>query len=156
MLIASAETLRPSVEPLLLRAADLLESHLRQEPAVAPAAWCRDALNGLRSVSLLCRIWIDGEVPEVLQRAADPMQQPLVRSIVAAGRRVQELNGSADLLAGGLDPETFPEDAGDEMLANLRMAAWRVVAAVAVLHAFLCLLRRRDPAPRLPPRRAIV
>lgn len=152
--------LHPSVEPLLLRAADALESHLRlhsHDSHGASAAWCREAMNGLRAISLLSRVWIEVEIRGHLNRMeAASAGHGLRHTIALSAGKLQALIGAAELQVGGLDPEIYPEDTADEIVAELRLNSWRIVAAIAVLHAFLCLLRRREPACRISQYFAVV
>lgn len=137
---------RPSVEALLLRGADVLEAQLIRDPDATSAHWCNETMNGLRAISMLSRIWLELEVPELLDRRTCRTEggRLLSRSIVAAATRLRALIGMSELQIGGLDPVTYPEDSGEEIALGLRLIAWRIVAGIAVLHAFLCLLRRRE------------
>lgn len=139
---------RPSVEALLLRAADVLEAHLAVTRGDSPAAWSRETINGLKAVSLLTNIWVDVEIDELLTETrllqCTGGGTTLDRSTRNAGRRLQALAGQAELLIGGLRPDDHPEDLTEELAGDLRLIAWRIVAAIAVQHAFLCLLRRRN------------
>jgi hypothetical protein len=103
-------------------------------------------MNGLRAISLLSQIWIDVEIRVLLNRQCElsPRDHSHLRYIVASVDRLRALIGTAELQMGGLDPTAYPEDADAEIVAGLRLSAWRIVAGIAVLHAFLCLLRRRD------------
>ena len=138
---------RPSVEALLLRAADVLESHLAESRRDSPAAWSAETINGLKALTLLTGIWVDVEIDELL--AASKLHDgsggtTLHRTTRSAGRRLQALAGQAELLVGGLRPDEHPEELTAELADELRLIAWRIVAAIAVQHAFLCLLRRRN------------
>lgn len=141
---------RPSVEPLLLRAADVLESHLRLEGELPSSCWCRETMNGVRAISLLSRIWTEFEVKDNLERLNRSSRgRSLRHSIAVSAVRLQALVGAAELQIGGLEPEVFPEDHDDGTIGALRLSAWRIVAGIAVLHAFLCLLRSREPSCRI-------
>jgi hypothetical protein len=145
---ANRTRVRPSVELLLIRAADALESHLTSDPEQASGPWCRETINGLRAISLLTRVWIDVDIRDALERLRAGRtfanQNSLPRAILASIARLDALIGMSELQIGGLDPDSFPEDTEEETILGLRLAAWRIVAAIAVLHAFLCLLRRRE------------
>lgn len=136
---------RPSVETLLLRAADALENHLARGDARASIQWAHETINGIKAISMLAGIWVEIEAQELLQQsnALGLPGSSLHHSVRAAGRRLQALIGLAELQIGGLRPADSPEELDDVVLADLRLTSWRLVAAVAVQHAFLCLLRRR-------------
>jgi hypothetical protein len=139
---------RPSVESLLLRAADLLEFHLGATAAIEPAAWMKETINGLKAISLLAGIWVGIEIDDLLKETrliqGSMKSTSLQRTTRNAGRRLQALIGQAELMMGGLRPDNDSDEAAEETAAELRLIAWRVVAAIAVQHAFLCLLRRRN------------
>lgn len=139
---------RPSVEALLLRAADGLESHLAGAPPASVTAWSRETINGLKAISLLTSIWVDVEIDELLEESKSLHYgsggTALHRTTRSAGRRLRALAGESDLLIGGLRPDDHPEEITAELADDLRLIAWRIVAAIAVQHAFLCLLRRRN------------
>ncbi len=143
---------RPSVESLLLRAADVFEFHLgtrvHHASTEQTVAWTADTINGLKAISLLAGIWVEVETTELLEETRVIQgalnDSSLRRATRTAGRRLQSLIGQAELKIGGLRPGEDAEECTDELADELRLFGWRIIAAIAVQHAFLCLLRRRN------------